>query len=278
VSARIARRFAQLAREGRAGLVTFTMAGDPDPATALAIMRGLPAAGADLIELGMPFSDPMADGPAVQASGLRALKAGMTLPGTLEIAGRFRAGDADTPVVLMGYYNPIHRLGVDAFVARAQAAGIDGLIIVDLPPEEDEGLRVAAAAADISIIRLITPTTDPARLGTILEGASGFLYYVSVTGVTGTRAADAAAIAPRLAEIRQRTALPIAVGFGIRTPEQAAAIAGAADAVVVGSALVSAIGEAARVPPGGAVAAAHDLVRALAGGVRSARRPAARPA
>jgi len=238
---RISRRFAALKAEGRGGLVTFLTAGDPDPETADEILMGLPAAGADLIELGMPFSDPMADGPAIQASSLRALKSGMTLKRTIASVARFRERDADTPIVLMGYYNPIYIYGVDAFVADAKAAGVDGLIVVDLPPEEVDELWRPARDAGIDFIFLTAPTSDDARLPVIVERASGFVYYVSITGITGTRAADAADVKAAVERIRRHTDLPIGVGFGIRTPEQAAAIAGVADAAVVGSALVDVV-------------------------------------
>ncbi len=238
---RIGKRFAALKAEGRAGLVTFVTAGDPDLETSKEILFGLPGAGADLIELGMPFSDPMADGPAIQASSLRALKNGMTLKKTLDLVAEFRKTDNDTPVVLMGYYNPIYILGVDAFAAEAQAAGVDGLIIVDLPPEEVDELWKPARAAGIDFIFLTAPTSDDARLPVIVERASGFVYYVSITGITGTRSADIADVGAALKRIRKHTELPIAVGFGIKTPEQAAEIASVADAAVVGSALVDII-------------------------------------
>ncbi|WP_119421054.1 tryptophan synthase subunit alpha [Desertibaculum subflavum] len=266
---RIEARFAQLKKEGRAGLVAFVTAGDPDMATAARIVEGLPAAGADLIELGMPFTDPMADGPAVQLSSLRALKSGATLNKTLELVARFRAKDQTTPIVLMGYYNPIHNKGLEAFIAAAKQAGVDGLIIVDLPPEEDGALRGPAVKAGIDIIRLATPTTDAARLPAVLEGASGFLYYVSITGITGAAAPDADVVAKAVGRIKQTCKLPVAVGFGIRTPEQAAAIARVADAAVVGSALVNEVGAAKT--PDEAVTRVHGLVQRLAEGVRSAR-------
>ncbi|CAK0752528.1 Tryptophan synthase alpha chain [Azospirillaceae bacterium] len=238
---RISRRFAALKIERRAALVSFVTAGDPDLKTSLAIVKGLPAAGADLIELGMPFTDPMADGPAIQAGSLRALKAGACMSATLEIVRQFRVDDNDTPIVLMGYYNPIYRYGVDRFIVDAHAAGVDGLIVVDLPPEEDAELREPARTLGIHLIRLATPTTDVQRLPAVLNQSSGFVYYVSIAGVTGTAAAADAAIADAVARLRQHTTLPIAVGFGIRTPEQAAAVACVADAVVVGSAIVSRI-------------------------------------
>jgi tryptophan synthase alpha chain len=266
---RIEARFAALKQEGRAGLVAFVTAGDPDPATSARILEGLPDAGADLIELGMPFTDPMADGPAVQVSSQRALKAGMTLKKTLDLVTRFRARDSATPIVLMGYYNPIHNMGVEAFCAAAAKAGVDGLIIVDLPPEEDADLRVPAARAGVSIIRLATPTTDDKRLPRVLDGASGFLYYVSITGITGAAAPDTQVVAKAIQRIKQTCKLPVAVGFGIRTPEQAAAIARAADAAVVGSALVNEV--AAARSGDEAVTRVHGLVRRLAEGVRRAR-------
>lgn len=271
---RIARRFAACQAAGRAGLVTFITAGDPDPQTSFALLAGLPGAGADLIELGMPFTDPMADGPAIQAAGLRALKAGATLRRTLDLVRRFRAGDAETPVILMGYYNPIHRYGVAAFLADARAAGVDGLIVVDLPPEEDEELRLPAVEAGISLIRLAAPTTDDARLQVVLTHSSGFVYYVSITGITGTASAAEEAIAAAVARLRRRTTLPIAVGFGIRTPAQAAAVARVADAVVVGSAIVSRIAanlDESGAPRPGLVADVLGLVRELAEGVHGAR-------
>ena len=246
---RIGKRFAALKAERRAGLVTFVTAGDPDLETSKEILFGLPGAGADLIELGMPFSDPMADGPAIQASSLRALKNGMTLKKTLDLVAEFRKTNNDTPVVLMGYYNPIYILGVDAFAAEAQAAGVDGLIIVDLPPEEVDELWQPARAAGIDFIFLTAPTSDDARLPVIVKRASGFIYYVSITGITGTRSADIADVGVALKRIYKHTELPIAVGFGIKTPEQAAEIASVADAAVVGSALVDII--AANLDPDG---------------------------
>ncbi|MCZ6483987.1 MAG: tryptophan synthase subunit alpha, partial [Alphaproteobacteria bacterium] len=240
---RIAERFAGLRAEGRAGFVTFVTAGDPDFETSLAIVKGLPAAGADLIELGMPFSDPMADGPAIQASSQRALKAGGSLKRTLELVGAFRDGDDGTPVVLMGYYNPIYIYGVERFIDDALAAGVDGLIVVDLPPEEDEELCLPALEAGLHFIRLATPTTDEKRLPKVLTNTSGFIYFVSITGITGTKSVDSEAVAGAVSRLRESTGLPIAVGFGIKTPEQAAAIARVADAAVVGSALVNRIAE-----------------------------------
>ncbi|WP_127090242.1 tryptophan synthase subunit alpha [Aquabacter cavernae] len=238
---RIAARFKALAAEGRPGLVTFITAGDPDGETSLAILKALPGAGADIIEVGVPFTDPMADGPAIQAAGLRALKAGQTLAKTLAMVSAFREGDDATPIVLMGYYNPIYVYGVDRFLADARAAGVDGLIIVDLPPEEDDELCLPALKAGIDFIRLATPTTDEKRLPTVLRHTAGFVYYVSITGITGAATPDAGRVSQAVARIKQHTDLPVAVGFGVRTPEQAAAIAAGADAVVVGSALVDAV-------------------------------------
>jgi tryptophan synthase alpha chain len=266
---RIARRFAALKAAGRAGLVTFVTAGDPDQERGLAILKGLPAAGADIIELGMPFTDPMADGPAIQASSLRALKAGATLKKTLAQVRAWRAGDAATPLVLMGYFNPIHSYGVERFLKDAIAAGVDGLIIVDLPPEEDEWLCLPAMAAGVNFIRLATPTTDAARLPAVLANTSGFIYYVSIAGITGTAAPDLGAVDAAVRRLRRHTDLPVAVGFGIRRPEQAAAVARLADAAVVGSALVESVADALAKGTD-AVAAVHNLVRALAAGVRSA--------
>ena len=235
---RIEKRFAALKVEGRSALVTFVTAGDPDQKTAREIVLGLPAAGADMIELGMPFSDPMADGPSVQASSLRALKAGATLANTLELVAAFRAEDQDTPIILMGYYNPIYIYGVDAFLTDAKAAGIDGLIIVDLPPEEDSELCKPAIDAGIRWIRLATPTTDDKRLPKVLNNASGFIYYVSILGVTGSASASEDATRKAVMRLKSHTDLPVAVGFGIKTPEMAATIAKSADAAVVGSAIV----------------------------------------
>jgi tryptophan synthase alpha chain len=272
---RIADRFASLKREGRAALVTYLTCGDPDAATFATLLAKLPAAGADLIEIGMPFSDPMADGPSIQAAGLRALRAGMDLRKTLAIVRDFRAGDAATPIVLMGYYNPIYRHGVANFLAAAKAAGVDGLIVVDLPPEHDDELCLPARAAGIDFIRLATPTTDDKRLPTVLTNISGFLYYVAVAGITGTRSAASADVAAAVARLRRHTDLPIAVGFGIRTPQQAAEIARLADAAVVGSALVDRLaanlGNEAHANPGLVDAVLADI-KALADGVRHARR------
>lgn len=240
---RIDRTFARLKAEGRKAFVSYIMAGDPDAETSLAVMRGLPAAGVDIIELGMPFTDPMADGPTIQLAGQRALEAGQTLERTLDMVRAFRTGDDETPVVMMGYYNPIHSRGVDRFLAEARAAGIDGLIVVDLPPEEDAELCLPAQAAGLNFIRLATPTTDDARLPMVLRNTSGFVYYVSVTGVTGAAAAQAGQVGPEVARIKAATALPVVVGFGISSPEAAAEIAGLADGAVVGSAVVKLIGE-----------------------------------
>jgi len=240
---RIDKRFAALKREGRAGLVAFVTAGDPDYETSLAILKGLPAAGADVVELGMPFSDPMADGPAIQASSQRALKAGQTMKKTLSMVREFRTEDDTTPIVLMGYYNPIYIYPVDRFIADAVDAGVDGLIVVDVPPEEDEELRPAATAAGLNVIRLATPTTDAKRLPAVLANTSGFVYYVSIAGITGTAAPDIAAVGAHVGRIKAHTSLPIAVGFGVKTEEQVRALANVAEGVVVGSALVSAIAE-----------------------------------
>ncbi len=235
---RIAARFAELKKEGRAAFIPFVTAGDPDFDTTAALLDRLPKAGADLIELGIPFSDPMADGPAIQASSLRALEAGMTVAKVLELVRRFRKSHAKTPVVLMGYYNPIHKYGTARFAKDAGEAGVDGLITVDLPPEEDEVLRLPAAAHNLDIVRLATPTTDDTRLRTVLDGAGGFLYYVSIAGVTGTKSFAEGDVRAAIERLQRATGLPCAVGFGIKTPEQAKAIAGFADAAVVGSAIV----------------------------------------
>jgi tryptophan synthase alpha chain len=274
-SGRIRRRFEALKNQGRGGLVTFVTAGDPDYETALAIVEGLPEAGADLIEIGMPFSDPMADGPAIQASSLRALKAGMTLKKTLALVTAFRAKDKDTPLVLMGYYNPIYHYGVDRFLADAKTAGVDGLIVVDLPPEEDEELCLPALAAGLNFIRLATPTTDDERLPAVLANTSGFVYYVSIMGITGTRSAADTDIARAVERLKRHTDLPVAVGFGIRSPEQAATVASVADAAVVGSAIVDKIvagldGQGKAKPV--LVKEVLGFVAALAQGVRGAHR------
>jgi tryptophan synthase alpha chain len=275
MSTRIDKRFAALKKEGRAALVTFIMAGDPDYDTSLAIAKALPKAGADIIELGMPFTDPMADGPAIQAAGLRALKAGQHMTRTLSLVRDFRKDDDQTPIILMGYYNPIYIYGNERFLADAKAAGVDGLIIVDLPPEEDDELCLPALKAGLNFIRLATPTTDDKRLPKVLTNTSGFVYYVSVTGVTGTAAPDTSKVTGAVAQIKRHTRLPVAVGFGVKTAEQARAIAEGADGVVVGSALVDAMfksldktGKAGA----GTVNAVTQLVSALAQGVRSARR------
>ena len=272
---RIERRFAQLKREGRAGLVIFLTAGDPDPDTSFALLSSLAEAGADLIEIGMPFSDPMADGPSVQAAGQRALKAGTTLRGTLAMVRRLRERDPDTPVVLMGYYNPIYRYGAERFAKDAVAAGVDGAIIVDLPPEEDEELAGPARAAGLDIVRLATPTSDEARLPAVVNHASGFIYYVAITGITGTRSGDAAAVRAAVERLRKFTKIPVAVGFGIKNPVQAAEFAKTADAVVVASVLLDRLAlnldPAGKAKPGLIEAVLAD-VRALAAGVRTARR------
>jgi tryptophan synthase alpha chain len=243
---RIDRRFAALKAENRAGFVTYVMAGDPDAATTLSVLKGLPGAGADLIELGFPFSDPMAEGPTIQRAAQRGLKSGMTLQGTLDLVAAFREGDADTPIILMGYLNPVLNRGFESFAAAAAKAGVDGLIIVDCPPEEADPLSDALEAEGIALIRLAAPTTDDARLPMVIRRTSGFVYYVSVAGVTGVKSADAADVAPAVERLRKASGLPVAVGFGIRTPEQAAAVARVADAAVVGSALVDEIESAAK--------------------------------
>lgn len=272
---RIARRFAQLRAEGRAGLVIYLTAGDPDPDTSLALFGGLADAGADLVEIGMPFSDPMADGPAIQAAGQRALKAGMSLRRTLAMVRALRERDADTPYVLMGYYNPIYRYGAEAFARDAVAAGVDGAIIVDLPPEEDAELALPARAAGLAIVRLATPTSDDQRLPAIVGNLDGFLYYVAITGITGTRSASAASVHDAVARLRRFTELPVAVGFGIKTQAQAAEVAKAADAAAVGSAIVERLAlnldADGRAKPGLVEAVLAD-VRALAQGVRGARK------
>ena len=267
---RLQSRFAELKQADRAALVTFTTSGDPDYATSLAILKGLPAAGADVIELGMPFTDPMADGPSIQLANIRALAARQTLALTLKMVGEFRAGDPTTPVVLMGYFNPIHKYGVERFIADAKAAGVDGLIVVDLPPEHNEDLCRPAQAAGLDFIRLTTPTTDDARLPTVLEGSSGFVYYVSVAGVTGAGSASMEQVDAAVARLRRHTRLPVCIGFGIRTPEHAAEVARRADGVVVGSALVDQIAQAGDTAT--AVAGVLGLCERLAEGVRNARR------
>ena len=271
---RLEARFAELRAAGRGGLVTFVTAGDPDGETSLALLRRLPAAGADIIELGMPFSDPMADGPAIQASSLRALKAGATLAKTLELVRRFREEDQSTPIILMGYYNPIYSMGVEAFLAEATAAGVDGLIIVDLPPEEDDELCHPAIDAGLHWIRLATPTTDDARLPVVLSHTSGFLYYVAIMGITGTKSAGEEEIRRAVARLKAHSDLPIAVGFGIKTPQQAAAVAEAADAAVVGSALVERVRanlDAEGKAKEGLVEDVAGFVSSLAEGVRGGR-------
>ncbi|WP_016855154.1 tryptophan synthase subunit alpha [Halomonas smyrnensis] len=269
---RIARRFDALKAADRAGLVTFISAGDPDYATSLETLLELPEAGADVIELGMPFTDPMADGPSIQASTLRALEGGQTMAKTLDMVRALRERDDATPVVLMGYYNPIYCRGVEAFLAEAAEAGVDGLIVVDLPPEHDAELCLPAKAHGLDFIRLATPTTDAKRLPLVLENTSGFLYYVSSTGVTGAAAPSAERLAQEVEAIRAHSALPIGVGFGIRTPEQAERIARFADAVVVGSALTDTV--AAAESPAEASRGVLELTRSLAGAVRRARETA----
>jgi tryptophan synthase alpha chain len=277
MSTRIDARFAELKRQGRSAFITFLMAGDPDPSTSLAIIKALPKAGADIIEIGMPFTDPMADGPAIQAAGLRALKAGMTLRKTLDLVRAFRKGDRTTPLVLMGYYNPIYIYGVDRFLADAKSAGVDGLIIVDLPPEEDSELCLPAMKAGLNFIRLATPTTDDRRLPAVLANTSGFVYYVSITGITGSASAETAVVGEAVARIQRHTRLPVCVGFGIRTPEAARDIAQHADGAVVGTALVDAL-RASLDAEGRATArtvdAVADLAAALAQGVRGAKQAA----
>ena len=278
MTTRIDARFAALKQQGRAGLITFVTAGDPDPDTSLAILQALPAAGADVVELGMPFTDPMADGPAIQASSQRALRAGQTLKKTLALVRTFRAGDEGTPIVLMGYYNPIYIYGVPRFLADAKTAGVDGLIVVDLPPEEDDELCVPALNAGLNFIRLATPTTDDRRLPAVLANTSGFVYYVSITGITGAAAPDTRRVVDAVQRIKRHTSLPVAVGFGVKTAEHARAIAAGADGVVVGTALVEAIrgsldqtGKASE----RTVPAVTELVAALSAGVRGARQQAA---
>ena len=277
MTTRIDTRFAQLKTEGRAAFVTFLMAGDPDLATSLEIIKALPAAGADIIEIGMPFTDPMADGPSIQAAGLRALKAGTTLRKTLAMVREFRDADDVTPIVLMGYYNPVYIYGVDKFLVDAKAAGVDGLIIVDLPPEEDNELCLPAMKAGLNFIRLATPTTDDKRLPAVLANTSGFVYYVSVTGITGAASADASVVGTAVARIKRHTDLPVCVGFGIRTPQAAHDIAQHANGAVVGSALVDALKatlDANGKATGTTVSAVTDLVAALAQGVRGAKQAA----
>jgi tryptophan synthase alpha chain len=278
MTTRIDHRFARLARQGRAALVTFVMAGDPDFETSLAIVKALPAAGADVIELGMPFTDPMADGPSIQAAGLRALAAGQTLAKTLKLAADFRAIDSDTPLVLMGYYNPVYVYGVERFLTDAKAAGVDGLIIVDLPPEEDSELCLPALAKGLNFIRLATPTTDDRRLPAVLANTSGFVYYVSITGITGAAIPDYGKVGDAVQRIKRHTTLPVAVGFGVKNAANAAAIAVHADGVVVGTALIDAL-KATLDKDGKATSSTltsvTQLVAAIAGGLRPADRPVA---
>jgi len=277
MTTRIDARFAELKQEGRAAFITFLMAGDPDSETSLDIIKALPKAGADIIEIGMPFTDPMADGPAIQAAGLRALKAGMTLKKTLAMVRAFRKEDATTPLVLMGYYNPIYIYGVDRFLLDAKAAGVDGLIIVDLPPEEDVELCLPAMQAGLNFIRLATPTTDDKRLPAVLANTSGFVYYVSITGITGSAGADTAVVGEAVARIKRHTKLPVCVGFGIRTPEAAHGIAQKADGAVVGTALVDALRgslDAEGRATAKTVGAVAGLVASLAQGVRGAKQAA----
>jgi tryptophan synthase alpha chain len=272
VTARIEARFARCRAEGRAALVTYVMAGDPDPETSLAILKSLPQAGADIVEFGLPFTDPMADGPPIQAAGLRALKAGQTTATTLDLVRKFRKGDADTPVILMGYYNPIYIYGVERFLVDAKGAGVDGLIVVDLPPEEDDELCLPALRAGLAFIRLATPTTDEKRLPAVLKNTAGFVYYVSITGITGAATPDFGKVAGAVERIKRHTVLPVVVGFGVKTGAHAAAISRGADGVVVGSALINAVqasldGEGRATPR--TVEAVTTLVRDLAEGVRS---------
>ncbi len=261
---RIDDRFAQLKAEGRKAFVTFTMAGDPTYETSLEVMKGLPAAGADIIELGIPFTDPMADGPTIQLAGQRALDGGMTLDKTLEMVREFRKDDTATPIVFMGYYNPIYHMGVEAFLTAAVEAGVDGLIVVDLPPEEDDELCVPANVAGLNFIRLATPTTDAKRLPKVLENTSGFVYYVAITGITGAASANADDVAPDVARIQAASGLPVCVGFGIKTADNAKSIAGVADGAVVGSAIVDRIGR------GDSAAEVLAFVKELADGAHSA--------
>lgn len=268
MTTRIEARFAELKGEGRPALVTFVMAGDPDGDTALAIVRALPGAGADLIELGMPFSDPMADGPAIQRAGQRALAGGETLARTLQTVRLFREGDDATPIILMGYFNPVYIYGVERFVGDAREAGVDGLIVVDLPPEMDDELCLPAREGGLNFVRLATPTTDERRLPAVLRNTSGFVYYVSINGITGTAAPDTGAVAAAVARIKGQTDLPVCVGFGVRTAEQAQAIGRHADGVVVGSAIVAAIEAAAPDGREAVVSAVTGLVRDIAAGLR----------
>ena len=268
---RIAERFAELKKAGRAAFVPFITAGDPDFETALALLKELPKVGADLIELGIPFSDPMADGPVNQASYLRALASGMTLPKVLDMVRKFRKSDTKTPIVLMGCYNPIHAYGTARFAKDAAEAGVDGLLIVDLPPEEDDVLRAPAGLHSLDVVRLVTPTSDEKRLDTILDGASGYLYYVSMAGITGTKAISAEEAQEAIAHLRARSKLPVTVGFGIRTPEQAAAIARFADGAVVGTAIVSQVYENVNAKRAALVANVAEFCGRLANSVHAAR-------
>ncbi|WP_320178314.1 tryptophan synthase subunit alpha [Roseovarius pacificus] len=261
---RIDAKFAELTAAGKKAFVAYVMAGDPDYDTSLEVIKGLPGAGVDIIELGMPFTDPMADGPTIQLAGQRALEGGQTLEKTLAMATEFRKADNTTPIVMMGYYNPIYNRGVDKFLADAKTAGIDGLIVVDLPPEEDDELCIPAQKAGLNFIRLATPTTDDQRLPKVLQNTSGFVYYVSITGITGAAAARAADVAPEVARIKAKTDLPVIVGFGIRSPETSREIAGVADGAVVGSAIVGKLADGATVPE------VLEFVRGLAEGAHSA--------
>jgi tryptophan synthase alpha chain len=261
---RIDAKFADLTAAGKKAFVAYVMAGDPDYETSLEVVKGLPAAGVDIIELGLPFTDPMADGPTIQLAGQRALESGMTLDKTLALATEFRKTDDTTPIVMMGYYNPIYNRGVDKFLIDAKAAGIDGLIVVDLPPEEDDELCIPAQKAGLNFIRLATPTTDDKRLPKVLTNTSGFVYYVSITGITGAAAAEATDVGPEVARIKAQTDLPVIVGFGIRTPETSKAIASVADGAVVGSAIVAMIGD------GKPAAEVLAFVKSLADGAHSA--------
>jgi tryptophan synthase alpha chain len=278
MTARIDATFARCRAENRAALVTYVMAGDPDPETSFAILEGLPQAGADIVELGLPFTDPMADGPAIQASGLRALKAGQTTAKTLDLVRRFRERDRDTPVILMGYFNPIYQYGVARFLEDAKAAGIDGLIVVDLPPEEDDELCLPALQAGLAFVRLATPTTDDRRLPAVLANTAGFVYYVSIAGITGAATPDFAKVSASVERIKRHTPLPVVVGFGVKNAEHAASIARGADGVVVGSALIEALrasldGEGRATA--GSAEAVLGLVRDLARGVRAVEKRAA---
>ena len=275
MTARLEARFQRCRAEARAALVTYVMAGDPDPETSLAILRELPKAGADIVEFGLPFTDPMADGPTIQAAALRALKAGQTTARTLDLVRRFRAEDAETPVILMGYFNPIYIYGVERFLADAKAAGVDGLIVVDLPPEEDDELCLPALKAGLAFIRLATPTTDDRRLPAVLANTAGFVYYVSITGITGAATPDFGKVAAAVERIKRHTPLPVVVGFGVKKPEHAAAVAQGADGVVVGSALIDALHatlDADNRAAAHTVSTVAALVRSLAEGVRSVRK------